>query len=200
VVVYRGNYYCVPMGTYSSCKKVLMSKDEESGQLEFYTSDEFKFLCKHDEVIGKKGVYCPLEVPSHPDPDKNRAAIAAEKRLYDAIYPYLDWGPFSRDWERIKKAVLNGKPRYYRGALDRLTRAIKEFGGIDIYSTILGILENDLKGINDILNFISECEMPDIPEPEIPLPDGMSEADITPDRSSVSDYRHLFEEDDLLPD
>jgi transposase len=114
-VLYKRNFYSVPLGTYTKEKSTQLQIKELEGEIIFYSKDETTEIARHH--------LCKLEGKVI----KNNN----HKRSYDDSYEKIEQmilDHFSGQKEQIKellRCIKNEKPRYYRDQLKILLKALQ---------------------------------------------------------------------------
>ena len=199
VLVYRGNYYSVPLGTYRRGIGVLVARNEETNQLEIYSEGEFKLLAVHEILTGHGKASL---LPEHGHEAKTKATMAAEAKFLEIVTPVTCNDVLTHDAQRLLKAVENGKPRYYRKALEKINHELAKYDPFTLSHVLMGILEDDIKGVNDMIEYIDlwlhEGLSPEeraAMDLEKNLPAGINPEDITPEKRSLNEYSNLFDQE-----
>lgn len=182
-VSYKGNYYAVPLGSYTGRGSAVRVKDKD-GEVEIYSVETGKLLMRHPLETEKGKLVSNTSCRRNPD----QRIEALEKEIMEwfghdtCIRAYLDI---------VRKAF----PRNVRDNLSAIARAMKETSREAMTEAMARHMEASMPGVNAMLQTAGNVEkrsgLPVMPVQAslhtlAPMPD------MTPEKTPMSNYSFIF--------
>jgi transposase len=187
-VSYRGNFYSVPIGTYSA-GTIKVHLSEDAGKL-LISDLSGKEICTHDicSLKGKK-----ILLRSHGRDMEPKIAELVHQAA--ALFEDPDK---AREWIL---AIKLHKKRYIRDQLQMIGRIIQDNGAAQISRALDYVHANNILSATDFKAYLEYIRLEKTQEPELetkiirlnPLSgNGSTQLDIEPQKSDLGDYELLF--------
>ena len=144
IVLYKGNRYRVPKGTYARNKRVYMVTDEDAGTVAITDMLTGEIYATHP-LCHEKGKL--VGSADHNERDKSKSVIEQEetlKRLFeddDLVGPFLEH-------------IHQKKPRYYRDQLGVIRKLFEEWNKEDIVKGLKYCTERELYSAGELRSTI----------------------------------------------
>ena len=188
-LLYHSNFYSLPLGTYEGPgSKVLVVKIVDSNELEIYDPKDFSLITRH-QISLLRGRYITKE--GH-----------ASNRCRDILESEQILRTFFNEWDddsllsRFLKALKNDRPRYYRKSITSMAALLTDYDKATAHALLEMFAESKVYNANTMKEIASQLadRMENLPKAR-PINIGLSSADITPEKRSISEYKDIIGKD-----
>ena len=188
-LLYHSNFYSLPLGTYDGPgSKVLVVKNVDNNELEIYDKG-FALITRH-QISPLKGRYITKE--GHAS-NKSRDILESEKILRTFFNEWADDTILSK----FLTALHRDRPRYYSKSIKGLAALLTDYDKDTAHALLEMFAEAKMYNVNTMKDAARQLadRMENQPKPK-PVNVGLSSADITPQKRSISEYGAIINKEE----
>ena len=189
-LLYHSNFYSLPLGTYEgSGTKVLVINNIDNNELEIYDPKDFSLITIH-HISELRGKYITKE--GHAS-NRSREILEAEQVLRAFFEAWTDDSLLSKFLNALKK----DRPRYYSKSIKAMAVLLTDYDKATASTLLEMFAEAKIYNVNTMKEAASLLanRMDNLPKPKI-INIGLSNADITPQKRSISEYGDIINRED----
>ena len=187
-ILYKSNYYSLPLGTYKGPESTVLAQITE-GELHLYDTDK-KPICTHKLCLERGKT---IRNTDHKRP-KSRSLETYHRQVLDLLGK-------SETAENYLQALRKNKSRYYRDNLVYITRNFGDYQPDTLNGALLYCLENKVFNARDLIGVLNAKAL-EKTKPAVPITGIMEskpgnnkflkKADIQAETGHINNYENFF--------
>ncbi len=187
---YRGNFYSLPLGTYSGPgSKVLVVRNVDLNEISIHNPEDFSLITRY-EVSSLKGR--TITKDGHAA-SKSRDILESEKILRVFFNDWAEDGMLSVFLDKVRK----DRPRYYHKTVSAMASLLTEYDVAEARKLLASFLERGVYNANTMKEMAaSALQKASTNKKSVPssaLSSSYSSQDLNPERRSINEYKRIVE-------
>ena len=181
-ILYHGNFYSVPIGTYEGTGTQIWVNENEDF-LELYNKESGKQVARH-KICHEKGKFIT-------DKNHRRKALPNREEIEKKTIHYLGQDRLAITW---LDNLYKDKPRYYKSNLNVLNRNIEFFTSDTLHKAFEICLDKGVYNAKDLINLCDRLSGRKVAVSEISIVKNLPEAALeAPEKTNINHYKTIFE-------